>query len=251
MNAILQVEKITKRFKGLTAVKEVSFTMQEGQIAGLIGPNGAGKTTLFSCISGFHNVTEGRVLFQGKDISNLASDFISRLGIARTFQIVKPFRDMTVLDNVMVGAFAVTNNVKEALRQAEGICEFGGLGNRLNDLTQNLTLADKKRLEILRALACKPKLLMLDEVAAGLTPNERTDAVELIKKINMNLKISVLMIEHVMEVIMPLCSNIVVLDYGIKIAEGPPGVVVHDEKVIKAYLGERYYAKVIKNKCGV
>lgn len=245
MPALLNVDNVSKAFGGLMAVSMVSFEVEEGQIVGLIGPNGAGKTTLFSCVSGFYRVTSGKVYFQEREITNLPSDRISHLGIARTFQIVKPLKEMTVLDNVTVGALGHTPKVKEARRQAEELCEFGGLGQKMLFPAQKLTIADKKRLEIIRALATRPTLLMLDETMAGLNPTERLEAVELVKKINREMKITILMIEHVMDIIMPLSHKIVVLDYGRKIAEGPPKEIVRNEEVIKAYLGERYNAQAI------
>lgn len=245
MPALLKVEDVTKTFGGLMAVNYVSFDVEEGQIVGLIGPNGAGKTTLFSCISGFYMATKGRIHFREKDITGLSADSISHLGIARTFQIVKPLKDMTVLDNVTVGALGHMPKVRAAREYAEELCQFGGLGHKMYLAAQKLTIADKKRLEIVRALATKPALLMLDETMAGLNPSERLEAVELVKKINREMCITILMIEHVMDIIMPLSNKIVVLDYGKKIAEGPPQEIVRNPEVIKAYLGERYNAEAI------
>lgn len=245
MPALLKVEDVTKTFGGLMAVNYVSFDVEEGQIVGLIGPNGAGKTTLFSCISGFYMATKGSIHFREKDITGLSADSISHLGIARTFQIVKPLKDMTVLDNVTVGALGHNPKVRAAREYAEGLCQFGGLGPKMYLPAQKLTIADKKRLEIVRALATKPALLMLDETMAGLNPSERLEAVELVKKINREMSITILMIEHVMDIIMPLSNKIVVLDYGKKIAEGPPQEIVRNPEVIKAYLGERYNAEAI------
>lgn len=245
MPVLLKVDQVTKNFGGLMAVSAVSFEVEEGQIVGLIGPNGAGKTTLFSCISGAHRVSEGKIYFQDRDVTNLSPDRISRLGIVRTFQIVKPLKDMTVLDNVTVGALGHTPKVKAAREYAEELCHFGGLRAKLLFPAQKLTIADKKRLEIIRALATRPTFLMLDETMAGLNPSERLEAVDLVKKINREMKITILMIEHVMDIIMPLSNKIVVLDYGKKIAEGPPQEIVRNQEVIKAYLGERYNAEVI------
>lgn len=244
MQPLLAVESVTKKFGGLVAVNEVSLEVQSGEIVGLIGPNGAGKTTLFNCISGFYRPSSGRVLFGGKDISNLSPDRICRLGIARTFQVVKPLQHMSVLENIVVGALIRSSSTAEARRRAQELCSFGGLGDKLSFPAQALTIADKKRLEILRALATEPKLLLLDETMAGLNPSERQAAVQLVRRINEEMGVSILMIEHVMDIIMPLSHRVVVLDYGVKIAEGTPQQVVHDEKVIKAYLGERYHVKV-------
>ncbi|MEW6426209.1 MAG: ABC transporter ATP-binding protein [Bacillota bacterium] len=244
MSILLRIDHVSKNFGGLRALHDVSFEVNEGEIVGLIGPNGAGKTTLFNCISCFCKVSSGRVFLGKNETTGLTPDKIARLGIARTFQIVKPLKDMSVLDNVLVGALIKTSHVGQARRWARELCDFGGLGAKADQLAQKLTIADKKRLEILKALAIRPKLLLLDETMAGLNPSERQEAVEFVKKINKEMKITILMIEHVMDIIMPLSSHVVVLDYGVKIAEGPPQVIAHDEKVIKAYLGERYHAKV-------
>lgn len=245
MPTLLKVNNVTKAFGGLTAVSSVSFEVEEGNIVGLIGPNGAGKTTLFNCISGFYKVTEGNIFFHDQEITNLPPNKVSHYGLARTFQIVKPLKDMSVLDNVTVGTLRHTAKVKEAKEYSEYLCQFGGLGSKVSFNATKLTIVDKKRLEIIRALATKPTLLMLDETMAGLNPTERLEAVELVKKINQEMKITIIMIEHVMDIIMPLSNKIVVLDYGRKIAEGLPQEIVRNEDVIKAYLGEKYHAEII------
>jgi branched-chain amino acid transport system ATP-binding protein len=205
----------------------------------LIGPNGAGKTTAFNLIVGVYKPTDGQVFFDGEDITGLEPYEVCRKGIGRTFQVVKPFGKMTVLQNIMVGAFVNTAKQKEAKRIATEIMEKVGLQNKRDDLAQNLTIPERKRLEVAKALATKPKLLLLDEVLAGLNPTEIEDAIVLIKSINQE-GITVLMIEHVLQATMAICSRIIVLDYGKKIAEGTPAEVTSNSEVIKAYLGDDY-----------
>jgi branched-chain amino acid transport system ATP-binding protein len=239
MTALLELDGVGKRFGGLEATRDVSFTVQEGQVVGLIGPNGAGKTTLFNCISGFFPPTSGHIRFAGQDITGWSADRVVHLGMARTFQVVRTLPDMTVLDNVMVGAFACTQRASVARARSLELLEFTGLAERANALGANLTIADKKRLEVTRALATEPRLLMLDEAMAGLNPFERSRAVELIRAIRAR-GITVLMVEHVMEVLMPISDHVVVLDSGHPIAEGPPQEIVRNPAVIAAYLGEKY-----------
>ncbi len=239
MRALLEIEGLVKNFSGLTAVDNVSFRLDAGEIVGLIGPNGAGKTTLFNCISGFFKPTKGRIRFGERDITGLIPENICHLGLARTFQIVKTFSDMTVLENVMVGAFAITNSRRQAEIDAGAVLELTGLSNKASMPGGSLTIADKKRLELARALASRPKLLMLDEVMAGLNPAERQSAMELVRKIHRQ-GITILMVEHVMEVVMPISRRVIVLNYGRKIADGAPDQVVRDENVIAAYLGNQY-----------
>ena len=239
MPNLLELDGVSKRFGGLDANRDVSFTVEEGQIVGLIGPNGAGKTTLFNCVSGFFPPTSGSIRFAGREIAGWAPERVLRAGLARTFQVVRSFAEMSVLDNVMIGAFARTNRAGEARARARELLDFTGLASRANARGADLTIADKKRLELTRALATQPRLLMLDEVMAGLNPAERTQAVELIRAIR-ERGTTVLLVEHVMEVLMPISDHVVVLDSGRKIAEGPPQTIVRNPDVIAAYLGEKY-----------
>jgi len=240
--ALLEVSNLTKRFGGLVANDSVSAEVNEGEIVGLIGPNGAGKTTLFNCISGFYRPDGGSVVFEGKDITRFSADRICREGMARTFQIVRIFKDMTVLENVMIGAFCRTTSPERARQEALKTLEFVGLAEKRDIPGGSLTIAEKKRLELARVLATQPKLLMLDEAMAGLNPMETREAVELLREINAQ-GITLIVVEHVMEAIMTISDRIVVLDYGRKIAEDVPQNIAVNEEVIKAYLGERYYAR--------
>ena len=239
MPALLELASVTKRFGGLVANKDVSFVIDEGDIVGLIGPNGAGKTTLFNCITGFLHPEEGRIRFAGDDISQARPDRICGHGVARTWQLVRTFGRMTVMENVISGALKRTNRVREARVRAERLLEFTGLAARAELPAANLTLADKKRLEIARALATEPRLLLLDEAMSGLTPAETADAVTLVRRIHAELRVAICVVEHVMEVVMPLLRRVVVLEYGQKIADGPPQEIARNEQVITAYLGER------------
>jgi len=240
--AQLEVTNLTKRFGGLLANDNISLQVEEGEILGLIGPNGAGKTTFFNCISGFYQPDGGSVYFEGREITRLPADRICHAGMARTFQVVKTFKDMTVLENVMVGAFCHTWSVSQARKQALEVLAFTGLAEQQSAAAGSLTIADRKRLEVARALASRPKILLLDEALSGLNPVETQEAVQLIKKIQAQ-GITLIVVEHVMEVIMTLSDRIVVLDYGKKIAEGPPEQIAVHEEVIRAYLGERYHAQ--------
>jgi branched-chain amino acid transport system ATP-binding protein len=237
---LLSVERNTKRFGGLIANKDISLTIDAGEIVGLIGPNGAGKTTLFSCITGYLHPDQGRIVFDGTDISALRPDRVCGLGIARTWQVVRTFGRMTTLENVICGALERTGRMAEARARAHQLLAFTGLADKEATLAANLTLADKKRLEIARALATRPRLLLLDEAMSGLTPFETAAAVELVRRIHRELGLALCVVEHVMEVVMPLSHRVVVLEQGEKIAEGRPEDVVRNEVVIKAYLGERY-----------
>ena len=243
MAALLSLESSTKRFGGLIANRDVSLAIDAGEIVGLIGPNGAGKTTLFNCLTGYMHPDAGRLLFDGVDITHARPERICRLGVARTWQVVRAFGRMTALDNVVCGALQRTNRVAEARARAIELLEFTELRGRGDMPAATLTLADKKRLEIARALATRPRLLLLDEAMSGLTPLETTAAVQLVRRIHERLRVTICVVEHVMEVVMPLSHRVVVLDYGVKIADGAPQAVVRDEQVIRAYLGERRAAR--------
>jgi branched-chain amino acid transport system ATP-binding protein len=243
MAPLLALESSSKRFGGLLANRDVSLAIETGEIVGLIGPNGAGKTTLFNCITGYMHPDGGRIVFDGTDITQARPERICRLGVARTWQVVRAFGRMTALDNVVCGALQRTNRVAEARARATELLEFTELQGRGDLPAATLTLADKKRLEIARALATRPRLLLLDEAMSGLTPIESAAAVRLVRRIHEELGVTICVVEHVMEVVMPLSHRVVVLDYGVKIADGAPQAVVRDEQVIRAYLGERRAAR--------
>jgi branched-chain amino acid transport system ATP-binding protein len=233
---LLVVEGLTKRFGGLLANDRVSLTVGRGEIVGLIGPNGAGKTTLFNGITGQFPVDGGRVVLDGADLTNRPPEAIARAGIARTFQLVKVFREMTALENVMVGAFLRRRARGEAAAKAAAALETCGLAGRADLPAGDLTVAEQKRVEIARALATEPKLIILDEALSGLTPAETQQALAVLRRLREG-GLSLLVVEHVMEVIMPLSDRVVVLDAGQRIAEGPPEAIARDPRVIEAYLG--------------
>lgn len=241
-HALLTLKGITKNFEGLKAIDDVSLEVRRGEILGLIGPNGAGKTTLFNVITGFFPPSAGEIKFNGQEITGKKSFTICQMGICRTHQIMKPFRDMTVLQNVLVGAFFGRRNKsihhRQAREEAMKWLVFAGLEKRSNAQPRSLTLVDLKRLEIARALATGPEILLLDECMSGLNPAETSQTMKFIRELR-DRGITLFLIEHVMRVVMGLCDRIVVLHHGKKIAEGSPQEISSDDVVIKAYLGTR------------
>ncbi|MDD2671014.1 MAG: ABC transporter ATP-binding protein [Syntrophales bacterium] len=237
--SLLEVRELTMKFGELVANDRVSFSVEEGSIVGLIGPNGAGKTTLFNCISGLYRPTGGRILFGGADITGLAPYRIARMGAVRTFQVVRPLKEMTVFDNVLVGAFLKCPDSGEAFERASECIRICNLESVRERPAGDLPIGGKKRLELARALAARPRLLMLDEVMAGLTSTEMKAAMDVILRLRES-GITLMIVEHVMEGIMPIADKIVVLEGGVKIAEDIPLRIAGDERVIVAYLGAKY-----------
>jgi branched-chain amino acid transport system ATP-binding protein len=239
--ALLEINNISKHFGGLKAVDQVSIQIEKGQIYGLIGPNGAGKSTLFNCVAGLYPPTSGTVIYDGVDITGWKPWNICRKGIARTFQIVKPFQKRTVLYNVMVGSYLRTVRPGEARDRAMEVLKRFNLAEKWDVLTSNLTIADRKRLEIARAMATEPDMLLLDESMAGLRPTEVDETLDEIRRIR-DSGVTIFIIEHIMRAIMSVSDRITVIQFGRKIMDGTPREVASDERVIKAYLGESYGA---------
>ena len=237
--SLLAVAGVSKAFGGLMAVHDVSFTLAEGELLALIGPNGAGKTTLFHIISGFIKPDAGELRYGGETLAGLRPHDICQRGMVRTFQVTRPFHRLTVMENVLVGALERVAHRRQAVTVAEEVLALTGLAEKANHMGHSLTLPDRKRLELARALATGPKLLLLDEVMAGLNPTETGRLIELIRTVHRR-GITILLIEHVMKAVMALSQRILVLNYGELIAEGAPEAIVRNPKVIEAYLGEGY-----------
>ncbi len=237
---MLEVKNLVKEFGGLVANADISFQLKQGEILGLIGPNGAGKSTLFNCIAGYYKPTGGDILFEGKDITGWPPHLVTREGIARTFQGMKMMPNLTVEENVMIGAFCRTSDRPIAQKEAQGILDLMGLAGEADALPTELPIASQKRIELARAIATKPKLLMLDEMAAGLNPLETKEIIQTLQRIKEERKLTLFLTEHVMEFVMTVSERVIVMSAGKKITEGPPVEVARQEKVIEAYLGERY-----------
>jgi branched-chain amino acid transport system ATP-binding protein len=236
---VLTLESVTKRFGGLTAVRAVSLEVRRGDLLGIIGPNGAGKTTLFNVIAGYYRPEEGRIVFEERDVTGLPAHAISRLGLTRTFQIVKPFGNLSVADNVMIGALTRLQRVRDARGEAERVIALCGLGPHAAARARALPIGLRKRLEVARALATRPRLLLLDEVMAGLNPSELSGIIDLVRRVHAE-GVTLIVIEHVMAAMMRLAQRIVMLHHGEKIAEGTPEEIAHDRRVIDAYLGDEF-----------
>jgi branched-chain amino acid transport system ATP-binding protein len=240
MAPLLQLKHVVKRFGGLVATNDVSFDVEENEVVFIIGPNGAGKTTLFNLISGYVTADAGQILFRGQNLVGMKPYQTTRLGIGRTFQIVKPLPSLTVRENVMLGSFLHARGSAEAGKRADEVLQFLGLFSRRDSLASGLPLAQRKLLEVARAMATGAKLLLLDEVMAGLNPTESAEVVSLLKQLKNFGVTAVAGVEHIMRVVMALATRVVVMDQGGKLAEGAPQAVVHDPRVVEAYLGSKY-----------
>ncbi len=240
---LLELESVSKRFGGVKALRRVSFSIEEGEILGIIGPNGARKTTLLNCISGVHRVDEGRINFDGRRINGEPPHMVARLGIGRTFQVVKPFSSMTVRENAAIGALFGSSQARmapvAAFAWADEVLSLVGLASRAAFPVGSLTIPDRKRLELARALATKPRLLLLDEVMSGLNAVESDQALDVVRRIHQS-GITIVLIEHVMRVVAGVCERIVVLNFGEVLTEGRTQEVLDDSRVVEAYLGEKY-----------
>ena len=240
--SLIEVKNVSKQFGGLAALTDVSFTLNKGEILALIGPNGAGKTTMFNVINGFYPPTKGNVFLKGQKVSHLKPHVLCKLGVARTFQVVRPLQRMSTLDNVIASAFIRTKSKIHAEEIANEVLQFAGLYDDRMLISKGLPLGKRKRLEIARALATRPEIILLDEAFAGLNPTEINEQIEIVNKIRTEKGITILIIEHHMKVIMSISDRIVVLNYGQKIAEGTPSEIGHNPIVIEAYLGEAHNA---------
>jgi branched-chain amino acid transport system ATP-binding protein len=241
--SLIEVRAASKAFGGLMANYQVSFRMAEGEILGLIGPNGAGKTTLFNLIAGYYPVSSGEIYFRGQNITGLKDFQIARLGMARTFQVYVVSGELNILENVMIGAFLKTRSRKAALNRAMEVLSFLGLEGREKEMMNEIPVAAQKRVALATALATRPVLILLDEVGAGLNPLEMEELIRLLQRVNQEMKISLLLTEHVMELVMRLSQRVLVLESGQVIAEGHPQEVIKNEEVIRAYLGEGFLKK--------